>query len=546
MRRRQSNLKIFLYHPNEISFPPSRHETKLQRASCVAFIMVQNSFPKYRVAAEQAIIIVLLVNDWECQEMAETFVNQTFNAEQSSVGARVGNLVVDTNLLSGLTGVTVNGTVDLPNSPVTLDLNVAGAVQTGLPATYVGFTQASPTAEPIYYFDVTPAGLQAPVTVSVSAGTVPALNVLTPINTTPTTSAPDSPSIVCFVTGTRIRTERGEVAVEDLQIGDLAVTASGAQLPIRWIGHRLVEAADHADPQDVWPVRIAAGALGENKPERDLLVSPGHAVCLDILGEVLIPAWALVNGTTITQEQVEEVTYWHVELDRHDILIANGQPAESYLDMGNRTFFSENSVVDLSVQADADPASRTHTDFCRPFHDSGAVVDAVRAQLRRRAKVLGWSLEQADTWAGVRLEVDGQFVAPKVRGLSACFEVPAGAQDVCLVSPTSVPRHVTDNPDNRALGLSLTGLRLDDGLNDTKQVALDDELLDEGFHAMAPGHRWTAGRARLPAALFAGLEGTAFLRVDLGAPALPRWATSESTVETRELQPAGLRLVKAA
>ena len=336
------------------------------------------------------------------------------------------------------------------------------------------------------------------------------------------------------------------MAVENLALGDIAITSSGEHCPIRWIGHRTVDCARHPEPDAVQPVRISASALGPNKPERDLLVSPGHAICLDLLGEVLIPASALVNGTTITQEQVEEVTYWHVELDSHDILTANGQPAESYLDMGNRAFFAESGVVDLSALPDAGPAVRTHADFCRPFHDCGTVVGAVRAQLRRRAEALGWSLEQADTWAGVHLEVDGRIVEPKVHRLSACFEVPAGAQDVCLVSPTSVPRHVSDNPDNRALGLSVTSLRLDDGLNDAKQVALDDALLNEGFHAVASDHRWTAGRAKLPAALFAGLEGTAFLRVDLGAPALPRWATSKSTVETREQQPEGLRLVKAA
>lgn len=483
--------------------------------------------------------------------MAETFDNQTFGIGNSTTGALLGvpltntTTFTGTNVVSGLTGVTIDGTIDQPGSSVQVALNVGGVAQASVPGTYRGFTQASPDAEPIYYFDTTVAGIGTPVAVAVSAGPVPLLSAAAPINTTNVT-APDSPSIVCFVSGTLISTSRGEVAVEGLEVGDLAVTSSGEQRSIRWIGHRVIDCSRHPAPASVLPVRIAAGALSENKPERDLLVSPGHAICLDLLGEVLIPAWSLVNGTTITQEQVEEVTYWHIELDSHDILIANGQPAESYLDMGNRAFFSESGVVDLAVQPDADPASRTHADFCRPFHDSGAVVDAVRAQLRRRAEALGWKVEQTDTWADVHLDVDGRRIEPKVRGLSACFEVPAGAQDVCLVSPTSVPRHVSDNPDNRALGLSLTGLRLDDGLNDAKQVALDDALLNEGFHAVASDHRWTAGRAKLPAALFAGLEGTAFLRVDLGAPALPRWATAGSAVETREQQPAGLRLVKAA
>lgn len=351
---------------------------------------------------------------------------------------------------------------------------------------------------------------------------------------------------VCFCSGTTIRTAPGDTIVEDLRVGDLVVTSSGEHRPIRWIGHRTITCGRHPDPANVLPVRIVAGALGKNKPERDLLVSPGHAICLDILGEVLIPASALINGTTITQEQVEEVTYWHVELDSHDILIANGQPAESYLDVGNRTFFTESGVVDLSALPNAGPAARTHADYCRPCHDVGPLVDAVRAQMRRRAEALGWKLEQAATWAGVHLAVDGQIIEPKVRGLSGCFEVPADAQDVWLVSPTSVPRHVSDSSDSRALGLCLKGLRLDDGLSDTKVVLHDDPLLDEVFHAAASDHRWTPGRARLPSALFTGMEGTVLLRLDLNAPALPRWTASEATVETHKQQPEGLKLVKAA
>ncbi|CAO4173209.1 Hint domain-containing protein [Methylorubrum aminovorans] len=353
-------------------------------------------------------------------------------------------------------------------------------------------------------------------------------------------------AVPCFTTGTLIRTARGEVAIEDLTVADVAVTTSGEYRPIRWIGHRTIDCRRYPDPADVLPVRISAGAMGENRPEHDLLVSPGHAICFDVLGEVLILAAGLVNGTTITQEQVDEVTYWHVELDSHDILIANGQPAESYLDMSNRVFFAESGIVDLSASLDVDPALRTHADFCRPFHSGGAVVDAVRAQLRRRAETLGWYLRAPDTWAGVHLEVDGRLIEPKARGLSACFEVPADAHDVWLVSPTSVPRHVSDNPDNRALGLDLKGLQLDAGLNDVKVIALDDPRLNEGFHDVEPDHRWTAGRAHLPATLFAGLEGTALLWVDLNAPAQPRWIAPEALVDTTELQPRGMRLARAA
>ncbi len=111
--------------------------------------------------------------------------------------------------------------------------------------------------------------------------------------------------VTCFVTGTRIRTARGDVAVEHLAVGDLVVTISGAHRPISWIGSRLTHCRRHPRPQEAMPVRIAAHAFGENRPARDLLVSPGHSLCVDVVGEVLIPAMALVNGTTITQEDVD-------------------------------------------------------------------------------------------------------------------------------------------------------------------------------------------------------------------------------------------------
>ena len=103
-----------------------------------------------------------------------------------------------------------------------------------------------------------------------------------------------------------------------------------------------------------------------------------------MLGEFLIPAVALINGTTITQEKVDTVIYWHVELENHDIIIAENVPAESYLDMGNRGFFAEADVVTLAATPDAQ--ERTHADFCRPFHADGVLVDAVRTRLARRAE----------------------------------------------------------------------------------------------------------------------------------------------------------------
>ena len=209
-----------------------------------------------------------------------------------------------------------------------------------------------------------------------------------------------SPYALCFAADTRIRVARGadivDVPVQDLVLGDLAVTASGAQRPIKWLGHRRMDCRKHPRPAEANPIHIAAHAFGTNRPARDLHVSPGHAICIDVGGEVLIPASALVNGTTIRQVAADEVTYWHVELDTHDILIAEGLAAESYMDMGNREFFAESAIVAFDVTPDARPsrresvmANKTHADFCRPFHDRGPVVEAVRNRLAARAARIG-------------------------------------------------------------------------------------------------------------------------------------------------------------
>ena len=188
-----------------------------------------------------------------------------------------------------------------------------------------------------------------------------------------------SEAVVCFASGTRIKTNRGDIAVESLMVGDMVVCVSGTHRPIRWLGHRTIDCRRHLRPSEVMPIRIAAHAFGRGRPARDLYVSPGHAICIDIMGGVLIPAGVLANGTTIAPSMVERVIYWHVEVDEHEIILAEELPCESYLEMGNRNFFAELGTVALTASPDA-PA-RTHADFCRPFYASGPLVDAVRARL---------------------------------------------------------------------------------------------------------------------------------------------------------------------
>ena len=178
-------------------------------------------------------------------------------------------------------------------------------------------------------------------------------------------------SFVCYVAGTGIATARGEVPVEDLQAGDTAILAAGGTAPIVWIGHRRARRAD--------PVRVVTGAFGPGLPARDLVLSPEHALFLD---DHLVPVQALVDGVSVIREAWERVTYHHVELDRHGVLLAKGVPAESYLDTGNRASFANGALVKL------------HADFwhggepttsCAPLVLAGPVVEAQRAPTGNRA-----------------------------------------------------------------------------------------------------------------------------------------------------------------
>jgi hypothetical protein len=171
-----------------------------------------------------------------------------------------------------------------------------------------------------------------------------------------------SDAVPCFCAGTRLRTETGEVAVERLAIGDRVTTLSGETRPIIWIGHRRVDCRRHPNPEQVLPVRVARHAFGLHRPYADLLLSPDHAVLAE---GVLIPIKCLINGRSIVQISVDAVTYYHVELPEHDVLLAEGLPAESYLDSGDRGHFSNGGAV-----------TRLFPDFAGPGLDPALVWEA--------------------------------------------------------------------------------------------------------------------------------------------------------------------------
>ena len=162
----------------------------------------------------------------------------------------------------------------------------------------------------------------------------------------------------CFAEGTRIATPAGEVLVEALSRGDVVLLADGREAPVRWMGHVTV-ATRFADPVRVMPIRVRAGALDEAVPSRDLLVSPCHALLVD---GVLVQAGALVNGVTITRETAmpDTFTYYHVELADHALILAEGAPAETFVDNVGRMAFDNWAEHAALFGDEADIAEMPH------------------------------------------------------------------------------------------------------------------------------------------------------------------------------------------
>ncbi|WP_198373479.1 Hint domain-containing protein, partial [Roseomonas rosulenta] len=194
---------------------------------------------------------------------------------------------------------------------------------------------------------------------------------------------PSTMPVPCFAAGTRIMTSRGEVPVEELRAGDLVVTLGlqGSWLrPVRWVGRRSVDCRRHPRPMAVLPVRILAGALGDGAPHRDLVVSPDHALYVE---GVLVPAAALLDGVGILRDAAaRRVRYFHVELDAHDVLLAEGAAAESWLDCDNRAQF-ENAGLVVALHADfAPPAGPPRG--CAARVEAGAALERIRLRLAAR------------------------------------------------------------------------------------------------------------------------------------------------------------------
>jgi len=307
-----------------------------------------------------------------------------------------------------------------------------------------------------------PGSLTAPLTLSVFAdpsGNFADASLYSPADINP-----------CFAAGTRILLADGsEMPVEALAVGDAVALHGGATAPILWIGKRKILLKTHPKPDLVRPVLIKAQALGDGLPKRDLAVSPDHAL---FFNGHLIPAKVLLNGFSIRQTAPGEVTYYHIELARHAVLLAEGVGCESYLDTGNRAAFQNDGVVVMLHPQFAQGMREKNS--CAPLVEAGPVVEAVRQQILGRA--------------GIETTSDP---AMEIRFEAGC---------AVILSRSAVPGELTADPrDRRRLGVKIDRLQIGG-----REIALDHPALVEGWYEPEADGRWTDGRAVIPAGLLGG------------------------------------------
>ena len=251
----------------------------------------------------------------------------------------------------------------------------------------------------------------------------------------------------CFARGTGILGPQGYRPVESLRPNDPVITARGERRPVRWIGWRTLDLGPGA-AKAARPVLIMPHAFGPGRPNKVLRLSPSHCVYMN---GVLIPVTHLVNGATILHDNAAQAaTYFHIELDRHDIVLADGLECESYFDDGNRaTMYHE-----LGRRC---PARRAYA----PVVTQGARLAAARRGLHDIAMAAGFAASFQPALRGVAAGADFvPEILPAGMGRVARFAFPRPVRELALFSATACPADTDpDSDDRRELGVCLGAVR---------------------------------------------------------------------------------------
>jgi hypothetical protein len=422
--------------------------------------------------------------------VATTYWTQSGTGTGYTTGTASGGNVV------GSTAIPWSGTFRLEGAPATLSIGTTVSVYMGSTYMFWGYYQGF----------VTIAGVDYPVlnngTTYYIVGTNTALG-----------SYPLNASIICYLAGTMILTDRGEVAVESLAPGDLVATRFGGLRPVRWIGRQSFDGRllGHRNA----PVCFRAGSLGDGRPFRDLWVSPDHSMVVD---DHLVPARLLVNGVTVTQAPFRgRVEYLHVDLGVHDLVLADGAWSESYAEQENRQNFHNHGEFAAAYPRHV---PEFHA-MCLPqVGGEDPRLPGLRARVMAQVAPAGFIADP-----GLHLLADGRRLVPLPDGTGVRFRVPAGTRTLHLCSRTARPALFGLSDDDRSLGYRVTGMALHPDLGAARIVAPAD-MAGAGWHAPdADGARWTGGHADL-GALLAMVPSGAFW-IGIAGHGMPRYLAPE-------------------
>lgn len=345
------------------------------------------------------------------------------------------------------------------------------------------------------------------------------------VNVAPDGSGGTYVGFSCFLAGTLIATPDGWRPVEALSVGDLVTTASGEHRPLAWVGGQTVTDAS----PDALPVRIRRDAFSDGVPQRDLLVTPEH--CIYVEGK-LIPARMLVNGgSIIVDETLSSYAFHHLELETHDLIVAEGLMTESYLDTGNRNNFEQGKVHRLF----SGPTKSWETHAVAPLTVDRESVEPIWHQLKARAEAQGLMTNLAV--AELIADPDLRMITPSGQTLRALrvidgrhyFLVPPGTESLRLASRTARPADVVGPflDDRRTLGVLVGEIGIWHGR--------DRSVIDQHLDAASSLHGWMLSEA----SAFRWTDGDAELPIDLSA-------AQEITLVDIHVQAAGPYPVKAA
>lgn len=319
--------------------------------------------------------------------------------------------------------------------------------------------------------------------------------------------------VPCFRHGTRLLTPDGLRLVETLSEGDHVITRNGDSRKIVWHGQRRVDCRRHRSPELVLPVLIEKDAFGSGQPCRDLYLSPDHAIWIE---GYLIEIKKLINGLSIRQVSVPSVTYHHIELETHDVVLAEMLPTETYLDCGNRNqFFDCDSHVMLF--AGFDHLARDPERVCAPILDQGPHLARIRTVVQYRLVARGF--RQIPGNFGVC--VNGKALVPMGDTAAiSVYRLPHGTHRVELRSSTSRPAELNPaSEDWRKLGIAIGNVMMDSAV-----VDMSAECFESGFYEPenigSDCFRWTDGGALLD------VRGATELTFNVRAVA-PLWDLSE-------------------